>query len=131
MIAEGAFGAVYKGCYLPTGQVVAVKIVKLEEDETFEDLVVEIEVLSKCHHPNVVGYFGCWCKGDELHVCCFSFFSFFLPSQTTKRTKLTHTLNTPNRLRWNIATEGRQQTFTRIWSTIWRRTRLCWCAGRR
>ena len=62
--------ACIQGCYLPTGQVVAVKIVQLEEDETFEDLVVEIEVLSKCHHPNIVGYFGCWSKGDELHVCC-------------------------------------------------------------
>jgi len=68
MIAEGAFGAVYKGCYTPSGQIVAIKIIQLEEDETFDDLVIEIEVLSQCHHPNVVGYFGCWRKDDELHI---------------------------------------------------------------
>ena len=44
------------------------KIIKLAEDETFDDLVIEIEVLSRCHHPNIVGYFGCWRKKDELFI---------------------------------------------------------------
>ena len=48
--------------------MIAVKIIKLAEDETFDDLVIEIEVLSKCHHPNIVGYFGCWRKKDELFI---------------------------------------------------------------
>ena len=62
-----------QGCFTPTGQIVAIKIIQLEEDETFDDLVIEIEVLTQCHHPNVVGYFGCWRKNDELHVCpCIS-----------------------------------------------------------
>jgi hypothetical protein len=46
----------------------AIKIIQLEEDETFEDLVIEIEIMSKCHHDNIVGYFGSWRKNDELFV---------------------------------------------------------------
>ena len=57
-----------QGAFNPTGQVIAVKSIKLAEDETFDDLVIEIEVLSRCHHPNIVGYFGCWRKKDELFI---------------------------------------------------------------
>ena len=68
LIAEGSFGCVYKGVYKATGDVLAIKIIKLEEDETFDDLVIEIEIMSKCHHPNIVGYYGSWRKNDELFI---------------------------------------------------------------
>lgn len=72
-LAEGSFGTVYKGRHLPTGQIMAVKIIALDEDETFDDLVIEIAILSKCNSDNVVRYFGSWQKGDELFIameCC-------------------------------------------------------------
>lgn len=50
--------------------MVAIKIVQLQEGESFDDLAVEIEVMTRCHHENVVSFFGCWIKNDELHVCC-------------------------------------------------------------
>lgn len=46
----------------------AVKIIALDEDETFDDLVIEIAILSKCNSDNVVRYYGSWQKGDELFV---------------------------------------------------------------
>eukprot|EP01133_Synstelium_polycarpum_P013331 gene13331-15677_t len=72
-IAEGSFGTVYKGRHLPTGNIMAVKIIGLDEDETFEDLVVEIDILNRCNHNNIVKYYGSWVKGDELFIameCC-------------------------------------------------------------
>ncbi|KAN0025672.1 hypothetical protein ACTFIU_010266 [Dictyostelium citrinum] len=72
-IAEGSFGTVYKGKHLPTGNIMAVKIIALDEDETFEDLVVEIDILNRCNHNNIVKYYGSWVKGDELFIameCC-------------------------------------------------------------
>jgi len=48
---------------------VALKIIALEEDDTFEEMMIEILVLQKCNdHKNVVKYFGSWKKGDELFV---------------------------------------------------------------
>eukprot|EP01132_Coremiostelium_polycephalum_P003594 gene3594-4476_t len=72
-IAEGSFGTVYKGKHLPSGNIMAVKIIALDEDETFDDLVVEIDILNRCNHNNVVKYYGSWVKGDELFIameCC-------------------------------------------------------------
>ncbi|EFA81944.1 putative protein serine/threonine kinase [Heterostelium album PN500] len=72
-IAEGSFGTVYKGKHLPSGNIMAVKIIGLDEDETFDDLVVEIDILNRCNHQNIVKYYGSWVKGDELFIameCC-------------------------------------------------------------
>lgn len=30
--------------------------------------MIEIEIMSKCHHPNIVGYYGSWRKNDELFI---------------------------------------------------------------
>ncbi|KAH3762260.1 STE/STE20/MST protein kinase [Pelomyxa schiedti] len=68
VIAEGSFGIVYKGRHTSSQEILAIKIIKLEEDETFDDLVIEIDVLSKCSHPNIVGYFGSWKRNDELFI---------------------------------------------------------------
>ena len=55
-----------KGKYLPSGEMVAVKIIELEEDETFDDLAIEIAVLKRCQHPKIVKYIGSWKKDNEL-----------------------------------------------------------------
>lgn len=81
---EGSFGVVYKGIYLPTKAVVAVKVLELDEDETFDDLVAEIEFLRSCSSPYVVKYYGSYKRDHELFVsdcrCCrvFIFCCWFL-----------------------------------------------------
>lgn len=67
-IASGAFGTVYKGVHLPTGNIVAVKIIQPEEDDAIEDLMVEIEILKKCSHPNIVKFYGAYKKGEEIFI---------------------------------------------------------------
>jgi hypothetical protein len=37
-LAEGSFGVVYKGIYHRTNETVALKIISLEEGESFDDL---------------------------------------------------------------------------------------------
>jgi hypothetical protein len=46
------------------------QVLKLEEDETFDDLVGELEILQVCHSPFVVKYFGAYKSGQELFVSC-------------------------------------------------------------
>jgi hypothetical protein len=45
-----------------------VKIITPEEDEVLEDFLVEINILKRCKHENIVGFFGSWLKGEELFV---------------------------------------------------------------
>jgi len=34
------------------------KIITLEEDETFDDLAIEISILKMCDHENIVRFYG-------------------------------------------------------------------------
>eukprot|EP01104_Vermistella_antarctica_P010373 TRINITY_DN276_c0_g1_i1.p1 TRINITY_DN276_c0_g1~~TRINITY_DN276_c0_g1_i1.p1 ORF type:complete len:1405 (+),score=445.67 TRINITY_DN276_c0_g1_i1:412-4626(+) len=67
-LAVGSFGSVYKGTYKPTGEIVAVKVCQLEDEDSFTDLMFEISILRKCEHPNIVKFFGAYQKGDEIYI---------------------------------------------------------------
>ena len=67
-IASGSFGNVYNGRHYKSGVHYAVKIITPEEDEVLEDFLVEISILKKCSHVNIVGFAGAWQKGPELFI---------------------------------------------------------------
>lgn len=56
VIGEGTYGKVFKACDIRTGQIVALKSVKLEnEKEGFPITAVrEIKILRQLQHPNIV-----------------------------------------------------------------------------
>ena len=70
-LAVGSYGTVYKvgvcigsaltmrqAKHKPTSDIVALKIITLEEDETFDDLAIEISILKMCDHENIVRFYG-------------------------------------------------------------------------
>lgn len=64
LIGKGSFGAVYRATHKATGAVVAVKVIANASSSKSEEEKIkgEIEILSRCDSPYIVGYFECFIK---------------------------------------------------------------------
>jgi cyclin-dependent kinase 1 len=78
-IGEGTYGVVYKGRNLHTGQVVAMKKIRLENDEEGipSTAVREVSMLKELHHPNIVDLICVIMEENRLYLI-FEFLSMDL-----------------------------------------------------
>eukprot|EP00051_Salpingoeca_urceolata_P033402 m.20558 g.20558 ORF g.20558 m.20558 type:complete len:759 (-) comp6199_c1_seq1:115-2391(-) len=68
-IGSGSYGTVQKARVIKTGKLAAVKLINMEDGEEFEDVENEIALLEKCHHENVVAYYGSFIKQRTMWIC--------------------------------------------------------------
>ncbi|KAM9310866.1 misshapen-like kinase 1 isoform 1-T1 [Gastrophryne carolinensis] len=62
VVGNGTYGQVYKGCHVKTGQLAAIKVMDVTEDEE-EEIKQEINMLKKySHHRNIATYYGAFIK---------------------------------------------------------------------
>ena len=68
VLGEGAYGIVYKARHLKTGEIVAIKKVKFEEDGVPSTAIREISLLKNLKHPNVVELKEAIFEGKNLYL---------------------------------------------------------------
>lgn len=69
-IGKGGYGSVHKGRHIPSGNIVALKIINLDTpDDDVADIQREIALLTQLRDcPNVTKYFGCYTDGPRVWI---------------------------------------------------------------
>ncbi|KAF8920717.1 Pkinase-domain-containing protein [Mucidula mucida] len=69
-VGKGSYGSVSKGIHIPTGKVVALKIIDLDrEDDDVADIQREVALLTQLRDaPNITEYFGCYMDGPRVWI---------------------------------------------------------------
>jgi serine/threonine protein kinase len=71
-IGRGAYGSVHKGIFIPTGELVALKIINLDgQDDDVEAIQKEVALLSSLRgtdSTNITRYHGCWLEGPHVWI---------------------------------------------------------------
>ncbi|XP_077587076.1 mitogen-activated protein kinase kinase kinase kinase 5 isoform X2 [Stigmatopora nigra] len=68
-VGSGTYGDVYKARNIQTGELTAVKIIKLEAGDDFSIIQQEIFMVKECMHRNIVAYFGSYLCREKLWIC--------------------------------------------------------------
>ncbi|TFY71105.1 hypothetical protein EVG20_g1888 [Dentipellis fragilis] len=71
-VGKGAFGSVHRGRHIPSGKVVAIKIVDLDSEDADDDVLSmqrEVALLTQLRGgPNIINYYGCFLDGPRVWI---------------------------------------------------------------
>lgn len=67
-VGSGTYGEVYKARNIHSGELAAIKVVKLEPGDDFTIVQQEILMLRDCKHANIIAYFGSYLRRDKLWI---------------------------------------------------------------
>uniref|UniRef100_A0AC35U9J3 Non-specific serine/threonine protein kinase n=1 Tax=Rhabditophanes sp. KR3021 TaxID=114890 RepID=A0AC35U9J3_9BILA len=68
LVGTGTYGECFKSLEIKTGNIVAVKIVKLETGDNFTTIQQEIHMLRSCTHPNIIAYYSSFLNRNKLYI---------------------------------------------------------------
>ncbi|ODV89458.1 hypothetical protein CANCADRAFT_26957 [Tortispora caseinolytica NRRL Y-17796] len=70
VLGSGNYGTVFKVLHKPTKVNMALKEIRLELDKNrLEAIVNELEILNRCHSPNIVQFFGAFFIEGGVYIC--------------------------------------------------------------
>lgn len=67
-IGSGTYGEVFQAKVKATGDLAALKSIKIEATDDFDIVQQEIAILADCKHENIVGYYGSYYKSGKLWI---------------------------------------------------------------
>ncbi|XP_001641110.3 mitogen-activated protein kinase kinase kinase kinase 3 isoform X2 [Nematostella vectensis] len=67
-VGGGTYGDVFKARVIATGDLAAVKVVKVEPGDDFELIQQEIAMMQQCRHNNIINYIGAYMRRDKLWI---------------------------------------------------------------
>ncbi|XP_014662018.1 PREDICTED: mitogen-activated protein kinase kinase kinase kinase 3-like [Priapulus caudatus] len=67
-VGSGTYGDVYKARHIDTGELAAIKVIKLEPGDDFSIIRQEILMMKDCKHPNITAYYGSYLRRDKLWI---------------------------------------------------------------
>uniref|UniRef100_A0A915HZA2 non-specific serine/threonine protein kinase n=1 Tax=Romanomermis culicivorax TaxID=13658 RepID=A0A915HZA2_ROMCU len=67
-VGSGTYGDVYKAVHRHTGELAAVKLVKIDKGDDFSLIHQEIVMMRECRHPNIVAYHGSYLRQSSLWI---------------------------------------------------------------
>ncbi|XP_041352999.1 mitogen-activated protein kinase kinase kinase kinase 5-like isoform X2 [Gigantopelta aegis] len=67
-VGSGTYGDVYKARDLNSGELAAIKVIKLEPGDDFAVIQQEIMMMKDCKHPNIVAYYGSYLRREKLWI---------------------------------------------------------------
>ncbi|XP_061916574.1 mitogen-activated protein kinase kinase kinase kinase 5-like isoform X3 [Entelurus aequoreus] len=68
-VGWGTYGDVYKARNKQTGDLAAIKVIKMEPEDDFSTIEQEIVIVKSCKHPNIVAYHGSYIRVNTLWIC--------------------------------------------------------------
>ncbi|KAM8853106.1 mitogen-activated protein kinase kinase kinase kinase 5 [Synchiropus picturatus] len=68
-VGGGTYGDVYKARNKQSGELAAIKVIKMEPDDDFSIIQQEIIIVRSCMHPNIVAYYGSYIRTHKLWIC--------------------------------------------------------------
>lgn len=68
-VGGGTYGEVYKARNKQTGEMAAIKIIKMEPEDDFSVIQQEIVMVKSCKHSNIVAYYGSYIRANKLWIC--------------------------------------------------------------
>ncbi|CAF0747725.1 unnamed protein product [Adineta ricciae] len=67
-LGDGAFGKVYQACHEQSKQYAAAKVIENCTDDELPEHTVEINILSDCDHPNIIGFYDAYYFEKKLYI---------------------------------------------------------------
>ncbi|KAG7470769.1 hypothetical protein MATL_G00117300 [Megalops atlanticus] len=68
-VGGGTYGEVYKARNKQSGELAAIKVIKMEPEDDFSVIQQEIVMVKSCKHPNIVAYYGSYIRANKLWIC--------------------------------------------------------------
>ncbi|KAL7849452.1 hypothetical protein SRHO_G00210750 [Serrasalmus rhombeus] len=68
-IGGGTYGEVYKARNKQSGDLAAIKLIKMEPEDDFSVIQQEIVMVKSCKHSNIVAYYGSYIRANKLWIC--------------------------------------------------------------